>query len=335
MADYPDWMKSVASKLTNLPLNRIPLPGSHDAGSYGGITTRSMTQGLSIADQLKAGVRYFDFRFRIDNGEFFSHHGSDESRDNPYCHYKWNEEYEKKRSSIFYQVKAFCNLHPSEIVILNLYDFSSVWGQSFNYKDGQSLIHCINDCFGSLLIPRSASIPTYGSCISNKQQVLVVNNDKGDNAPDIDVTDGNPAAVDGDEIPDATNAERKNIWKMSESLKERFSNLGYATWTWKEMVDGTIEDQYKYLLKTTPDGRDLSRFWISQSILGYNNMNLVDDHSQNFAGSNLINPLIIEEYKKWWNGEGGAQQPNILLLDFSGIHGDFVPVCQGLLNGSF
>lgn len=332
MADYSDWMKSLASKLKDLPLNRIPLPGSHDAGSYGGITKRSKTQGFSIADQLKAGVRYFDFRFRIDNGEYFSHHGSDESRDNPYCHYKWDEDHERKRNSLFYQVKAFCKSHPGEIVILNLYDFSSVWGQSFNYKDGQALVHCVNECFGSLLIPRKTSIPTYDTCISNKQQVLVMINDKGDNAPDVDLKIGLDTSVDTDEIPDAKNAERKNIWKMSESLKERFSSLGYANWTWDDMVNDTITDQHKYLLKSTPDGRDLSRFWISQSILGYNNMDLVDGHSQNFAGSKLINPLIIKAYKKWWNGEDGAQQPNILLLDYAGMHGDFVPVCQELLN---
>lgn len=332
MADHSEWMKSVASKLTALQLNHIPLPGSHDAGSYGGINKRSMTQGLPISGQLKSGVRFFDFRFRIDNGEFFSHHGSDESRDNPYCHYKWNEEYEKKRNSLFYQVKAFCTQYPSEIVILNLYDFSSVWGQSFNYKDGQALIHCINDCFGSLLIPRSTSIPTYGTCISKNQRVLVMINDQGSEAPNIDIRTEHPGAVDADEIPDATNAERNNIWKMSESFGERFSSLGYALWKWDSMVNGTIDDQEKYLLKTTPDGRNMSRFWVSQSILGYNNMGLEGGESQNFAGSKLINPLIIEKYKKWWKSENGVQQPNILLLDYAGIHGDFVPVCKELLN---
>ena len=75
-----DWMAECQDALRDLPLCQLPLPGSHDAGPFGGINAKSKTQEYSIKDQLEYGVRYLDFRVRVDNGQFFSHHGAHESR---------------------------------------------------------------------------------------------------------------------------------------------------------------------------------------------------------------------------------------------------------------
>lgn len=315
MSTYSDWMGNLSTIISPLQLNHLPLPGSHDAGSYGGINTRSMTQGKDVTGQLEAGVRYFDFRIRVDNGTYFSHHGSDESRDNPYLKVRWEETHEQNTNTLFYQVRTFCQQHPGEIVILNLYDFTSVWGQSWGEGDALRLLLGIIDCFGSLLIPRPATgnvIPTYGDCMDNKQQVLVI-------------------------IHDAlfsTDPTSNQVWKMSDCLKERFSEKGYADWSWSQMVDATIKDQQEYLLPTIEGGRAPDMFWVSQAVLGYNNMTTPDGHSQNYTGSSKLNPPIIEAYKKWWHLDDGVQQPNILLMDYSGVHGDFTAACIGLLNGS-
>lgn len=57
------------------------MPGSHDSGMI--ITRFSFLKRLTenqyedILGQLKAGIRYFDLRFTIKNGEYFVYHGND------------------------------------------------------------------------------------------------------------------------------------------------------------------------------------------------------------------------------------------------------------------
>lgn len=313
MANNSDWMGSVQKIINPLKLNQLPLPGSHDAGSYGGINLRSQTQAKNITEQLEAGVRFFDFRLRIDNAEYFSHHGSDESRDNPYLHVPWDQIFEQNRNSLFFQIQQFCLQHPSEIVILSLYDFTSVWGQVFNEGDALRLILGLIDCFGSLLIPKSTNgneLPTYEQCMAKKQQVLVIINDHS--------------------FP--TSADSNQVWQQSQCLRERFSEKGYINWSWEEMVEATITDQQNYLLAATNGGRDPALFWVSQAVLGYNNLTTPDDHSQNYTGSSKLNPQIIASYQNWWHGQDNVLQPNILLMDYSGIHDNFASLCVALLT---
>lgn len=58
-------------------LHQLTIPGTHDSGSlYGGALVK--TQDLSIADQLRAGVRYLDVRICLRGGAtgtFYVHHG--------------------------------------------------------------------------------------------------------------------------------------------------------------------------------------------------------------------------------------------------------------------
>jgi hypothetical protein len=174
---YPEWMAGCAGKLANLPLCQIPMPGSHDAGSYGPeMSQYSRTQEYNIADQLLHGVRYFDFRVRVDNGVFFSHHGSTDSRENKFA----QAPPEPAGSWIFSDIAAFCNGHPGEIVIMSFTNFSSVWNQSFNDNDKLNFIISLKNHFGSLLVQNdgsSNSIPTYSQCIGKGQRVVVIIND--------------------------------------------------------------------------------------------------------------------------------------------------------------
>ncbi|WP_266157247.1 tectonin domain-containing protein [Dyella silvatica] len=57
------WMTSGYELIKERTLRELVIPGSHDAGMYlGGISIVGKTQDLSIYDQLKEGVRYFDIR---------------------------------------------------------------------------------------------------------------------------------------------------------------------------------------------------------------------------------------------------------------------------------
>ncbi|MCF0117245.1 MAG: phosphatidylinositol-specific phospholipase C domain-containing protein [Bacilli bacterium] len=56
--DNSSWMKYIDNETY---INNIALPGSHDAGTSG-MVWLGETQNLTIKDQLKIGVRYFDIR---------------------------------------------------------------------------------------------------------------------------------------------------------------------------------------------------------------------------------------------------------------------------------
>lgn len=71
------WMASIPG---NTYFNHITLPGAHDAATKGCIQGTTETQSLSIADQLKAGVRALDLRpYASDNttaDNMYIYHGS-------------------------------------------------------------------------------------------------------------------------------------------------------------------------------------------------------------------------------------------------------------------
>lgn len=315
----PDWMSECANPLYDLPLCRIPLPGSHDAGSYGGeMAARSRTQEHAIGDQLFFGVRYFDFRVKVDNGVFFSHHGHDDSRGNKYA----RATPETDGSWIFNDIAWFCNNYPGEIVILNFTDFTAVPGQSFNEQDKKDFMEALRRHFGSLLILRprtgigwSHRIPTYGECIGNGRRVLVIINE------DVPVWSGH-----------------QDVWQAKHCWRDRFSAYRYTLHSWSALVDDTLADQQDYLASTGTTGRDLDRFWVSQAILAYDNTTTPGGSSENKAGAAHLNGPFSDAYRHWWAGESAipgktqsVQTPNVLLLDYSAVYDNFAGVCKDLL----
>lgn len=75
------WMQDNLTILGSRSLRQICIPGSHDAGmsvrassTVGAFDCNTLTQTMSILDQLQAGVRYFDVRPVISAGEFLTGH---------------------------------------------------------------------------------------------------------------------------------------------------------------------------------------------------------------------------------------------------------------------
>jgi hypothetical protein len=321
-AALSDWMKSSADSIRDFSLCQLPLPGSHDAGSYGEIRARSRTQELTISQQLNAGVRFFDFRVIVDGLTYFSHHGLDHSRDNIYT----IDPPETGNSTLFKEIRNFSEDHNGEILILCFNDFWRYRGPGL--VDGYATAEQVREFknlirihFGSMLIPSSGLIPKYGDCINNKKRILVI--------------------FDNDEIDDPM------IWKKKNCLRERFSAYNSATArSWEALADLTISDQEEYLV----DSKDANKrssdcFWVSQAVLEYKNeLGTTDDNklkienSRNYAGAERMNPRIIEAYKHWWAGQSASakqhavQKPNILLLDFSGTFECFAADCVNLVR---
>lgn len=85
-----NWIKHLASRggvLADRPLATYTLPGAHDAMTFaykGSFFTRNIatfvrggtvTQSLSLVDQFKAGIRYFDIRVKEVKGKLYGFHG--------------------------------------------------------------------------------------------------------------------------------------------------------------------------------------------------------------------------------------------------------------------
>ena len=69
--DESKWMTSLND---NINLTELSIPGTHDTASlYGGDLVE--TQSMSIPEQLKAGIRFFDIRCRVINNALTIHHG--------------------------------------------------------------------------------------------------------------------------------------------------------------------------------------------------------------------------------------------------------------------
>lgn len=260
---------------------------------------------------------------RVDNGVFFSYHGADESRDNGYA--QWPTETTDDNGAIFNLITQYLDKHPPEVVVLNFTDVSAVWNQSFTDADKKHFMECIRRHFADRLIlrPQDASgsysntIPTYGACIP----------------PDPTVRGRQVLVIVNENVP--VWAGHEDIWQAGDCWDDRFSDVYYSLHSWNTLLDDTLADQQDHLAT-----RDLDRFCVSQTILGYG-ATTSDGKSQNYYGAEKLNPFFSEAYKHWWAGESAipgktqpVRTPNVLLLDYSGVLDDFAGVCKALLQAS-
>lgn len=148
----PAWMQEIGSDIADMPLNRVILPGTHDSATYG-ITNDSpispdaatimailktaagplgvngimagwaKAQSLSIAQQLRAGIRYFDLRVGLNGGAFWTMHSLFSVA---------------LVSSVLEPVRDFLADYPQEIVILDFNQFGGMGPEDFTAL--QSLI---------------------------------------------------------------------------------------------------------------------------------------------------------------------------------------------------
>ncbi|UXH80362.1 hypothetical protein [Roseateles amylovorans] len=98
-----DWMSTIPD---DRPLLKMSLPGTHQSASngYGGDAIQN--QSLSIADQLKAGIRFLDFRCRLIDGSLQFHN--------------YDVWMRKSCASGMADVANFLAEHPKEAVIVSM-----------------------------------------------------------------------------------------------------------------------------------------------------------------------------------------------------------------------
>jgi hypothetical protein len=109
-----DWMSAYG----NRTLGEMILPGSHDAGTnaqesvlhgFAATASNSITQNLTIAQQLAAGTRFFDLRLKAKDGAVVAHHTT-----------AGIGAYGGRLDDSIQAAAVFCRNNPSEIVILRI-----------------------------------------------------------------------------------------------------------------------------------------------------------------------------------------------------------------------
>lgn len=123
-----DWMKNLSDDAT---ITSISIPGSHDSGALHSIGDLSgKCQDLSISEQLKAGVRYFDIRLQLRNDELRIVHGIVDQK--------------LSFASALNDFQAFLNAHSSEGLIVSVKEENDPTNSSKTFEE--ALKDSLNDC---------------------------------------------------------------------------------------------------------------------------------------------------------------------------------------------
>lgn len=127
------WMQDRLAQLGNQKLSELVLPAAHDAGMYKkGMAILGKTQDLSIYEQLKYGVRWFDLRPKWTGSKFVICHGIIDGPD---------------LSEVLQDIKRFAEEGHKELALLKFSHFDNI--DSATYP---KLVSQINDAIGSWLV---------------------------------------------------------------------------------------------------------------------------------------------------------------------------------------
>lgn len=164
--DPENWMAKLPG-ISELPLTQLPIPGTHDSGTYG-ITSHSAwaltgradfgkltqlppiiehlivkpiaaawarTQDQSFSQQFADGIRYVDLRFSNEpDGEIYIEHGLRGP----------------SAEDVVGQIAEFAYAHPKEILFVQVSRLTN-----FNADSNAVLVSMMEDAFGSRMVPRS------------------------------------------------------------------------------------------------------------------------------------------------------------------------------------
>lgn len=118
------WMASVPDSRLITDMN---IPGTHDsAACFCAFSFISRTQSLTVSQQLNAGVRYFDFRFRYTSGKFVASHSIATCKKS-----KGVFAEELKADDIVSECIAFLKENPQETILFQLKETVSNTGTEF------------------------------------------------------------------------------------------------------------------------------------------------------------------------------------------------------------
>lgn len=196
MVNYSDWMGQLyqhfqrgdSNRFGDVPLCQLPIPGSHDSGTYGTFTVQdsaARTQNKTLAQQLALGIRYFDLRPLVDSDSFYIAHWAKSD----VLIAKWTGDeglteaaMDADRTSLLGKLRHFLKNHSKEVVIIKLQSFDAATSQSFNADDH---IHFrkLLAAYLPLIAPTPVADLTLSRIYHETGRVLVFHDFKDDGAP--------------------------------------------------------------------------------------------------------------------------------------------------------
>ncbi|TRZ22712.1 hypothetical protein HGM15179_004420 [Zosterops borbonicus] len=181
---HGQWMSQLPEKLWDIPLYNLALPGSHDTMTYcldksSAVSVNesklvkflnkclpcivrpiimkwSVTQVLTVTEQLEAGVRYLDFRI--------AHKANDPSMNLYFVHMVYTT---VTVQDILWEILRWLETHPQEVVIIACRNFDGLTKRLHNH-----LVACIKEIFQCKLCPRNV-VPTLRTMWHLGHQVIV------------------------------------------------------------------------------------------------------------------------------------------------------------------
>jgi 1-phosphatidylinositol phosphodiesterase len=153
VAGSESWMKALDD---SLPISRVVLPGSHDAGTQNvQLAFICKCQTLSVKEQLEAGFRYLDIRIGYGDWGFKLMHGFCECQTGPW---PWSQEL--YLASVIDDCEEFLRDNPTEFIVFAVkYEHVTVPVDEFLESD--PMTDYIEDCpEGAWLL--TDSIPQVG-----------------------------------------------------------------------------------------------------------------------------------------------------------------------------
>jgi 1-phosphatidylinositol phosphodiesterase len=117
-AGDPDWMARLPDTLS---LAALTIPGTHDSGAiHEPAPGLAKTQTLTFAQQLDAGVRYFDVRCRNVDDQFLIYHGAIDQ--------------DQMLDDVLAAMYAFLDAHPQEALIVSVKEELAASGATLTFE---------------------------------------------------------------------------------------------------------------------------------------------------------------------------------------------------------
>lgn len=166
------WMDRYSYLLGRLTLTEMTLPGTHNSGTYRPAFEMGKPwikcQSLSLAHQLKCGIRVLDLRIgQKSPGAYII------------CHDTWATSY--SLAEALKEVTEFINQSSKDIVVLDFHRFVKIGGESFNFDllkqqiSSALLEYCVPQVYAGLTLEEIWSLG------SSRQRIVVAwNTDKPD-----------------------------------------------------------------------------------------------------------------------------------------------------------
>ena len=250
-----DWLYSSRNLIKNKNIFQLIIPGSHNSGTYScrrknGISPDHVgpkwiykipffaskwivDQPDDIYQQLKTGIRWFDFRVGKDpEGVFRVYHSY------------YGEEFR----NIFTQIIRFHREHPEEFIIINLRKFLLSNGRGFDLEQHQLFYYQCLEILTPYLISAENSRDTLETLWERpKQRILII---YGDNDPHVSLVI--PQLIIKNYVLDGF-TKLIDIWPnkpyLNQALHYLDQSIPHANWKWTLIQSQiiTTPDFYKIL----------------------------------------------------------------------------------------